>query len=74
MDALSHTDLSRDERLSSERDSGSVRYIASKYYTLSNICPVLRVFGIYTHAQMRIGLWDSVGARFNSKDPEYRKK
>ncbi|KAG6919462.1 hypothetical protein DXG01_005721 [Tephrocybe rancida] len=35
---------------------------------------VLRIFGIYTHAQMDSRLWESIGRQLGSKGKEYRRR
>ena len=35
---------------------------------------VIRIFGIYTHAQMDQRLWDSIGQQLGRKGKEYRRR
>ncbi|KAF8885252.1 hypothetical protein CPB84DRAFT_1788531 [Gymnopilus junonius] len=43
-------------------------------YDTTDETQILRIFGIYTHKQMRTGLWDSVAAQLSTRGSEYRKK
>ena len=37
-------------------------------------CEVIRIFGIYTHAQLRRNFWDAVSKHVSGRGKEYRKR
>jgi hypothetical protein len=41
-------------------------------YSLLTFLPVIKIFGIYTHAQIDRRLWDSMGRQLGRKGKEYR--
>jgi hypothetical protein len=43
-------------------------------YNLLIFLPVIKIFGIYTHAQIDKRLWDSMGRQLGRKGKEYRDK
>jgi hypothetical protein len=41
-------------------------------YSLNPLAIVIKIFGIYTHAQIDKRLWDSMGRQLGRKGKEYR--
>ena len=56
------------------RSSVKVRPIVLASIHLSNSLAAIRVFGIYTHAQLDKRLWDLMGYQLSRKGREYRRR
>lgn len=59
------------------RWNGKAGLFVSAYVHLRTDCLtvlVLRVFGIYTHAQLDARLWDSISSQLSRRGKEYRRR
>ena len=58
------------------RLSGKVsdRAFTGEYQEVHAYYTVIRIFGIYTHAQLDKRFWDAVGRQLGGKGKEYKKR